>query len=75
MNSKKTSDLYLREQAELLVQSGTEYALLAISGHDFSTTCLNTINVQYPNSGTNAIFDINITLYYREKSSCWMSDT
>lgn len=63
-STKQTSDLYLREQAELLVQSGTEYALLAISGHDFSTTCLNTINAQYPNSGTNAIFDINITLYY-----------
>ena len=63
-STKQTSDLYLREQAELLVQSGTEYALLTISGHDFSTTCLNTINAQYPNSGTNAIFDINITLYY-----------
>ena len=30
-STKQTSDLFLREQAELLVQSGTEYALLAIS--------------------------------------------
>ena len=58
---KQTSDLYLREQAELLVQSATEYALLAISGHAINTTngCLNTINATYEN-----IFDINISLYY-----------
>lgn len=55
---KQTSDLYLREQAEILVQSATEYALLAISGHNFSTNCLNAINAQY------APFDINISLYY-----------
>lgn len=62
--AKQTGNLYLREQAELLVQSATEYALLAISGHDFSSNCLNTISATYPESGTNKLFDINISLYY-----------
>ena len=63
---KQTSDLYLREQAELLVQSATEYALLAISGHTINTTngCLNTINATYPTDGADKLFDINISLYY-----------
>lgn len=63
LSSKQTSDLYLREQAELLAQSATEYALLAISGHNFSTNCLNTINSTYTD-GTTTLFDINISLYY-----------
>ncbi|WP_263832550.1 type II secretion system protein [Sulfurospirillum oryzae] len=65
-STKQTTDLFLREQAELLVQSGTEFALLAISGHDINTTngCLNAINAQYPKAGANAIFDINVTINY-----------
>jgi len=63
---KQTSDLYLREQAELLALSATEYALLAISAHDFNSTgnCLNTINSTYTQDGNTTLFDINITLYY-----------
>jgi len=63
---KQTSDLYLREQAELLALSATEYAILAISAHDFTGTgnCLNTINSTYTQDGTTTLFDINITLYY-----------
>jgi type II secretory pathway pseudopilin PulG len=59
---KQTSDLYLREQAELLLQSSTEFALLAISGHDINTTngCLKAIHAQYP----NPLFDIDITINY-----------
>lgn len=62
---KQTSDTYLREQAELLVQSGTEYALLAISAHEINATngCLNTINAQFPNTAT-PLFDINISINY-----------
>jgi type II secretory pathway pseudopilin PulG len=61
---KQTSDLYLREQAELLALSATEYALLAISAHNFTANCLNTINSTYTQDGTTTLFDINITLYY-----------
>lgn len=66
LSTKQTTDLYLSEQAELLVQSGTEFALLAISGHDINATnnCLNAINIQYPQIGTGALFDINVTLNY-----------
>lgn len=65
-STKQTTDLYLREQAELLLQSGTEFALLAISGHQINAAngCLNTINSQYPGTNANAIFDINITINY-----------
>lgn len=61
---KQTSDLYLREQAELLLQSGTELALLAISGHEINATngCLNYINTSYPE--TTPLFDINISINY-----------
>jgi len=65
--TKQTSDLYLREQAELLLQSSTEFALLAISGHDINATgtCINTINTQYiPTTGANPLFDINISISY-----------
>lgn len=65
LSTKQTSDLYLREQAELLAQGATEYALLAISGHDFAITpnCLNTINASYTD-GATILFDISVSLYY-----------
>ena len=65
-STKQTSDIYLHEQAELLLQSGTEFALLAISGHDINATgtCINAINAQYPQAGAGALFDVNVTLNY-----------
>lgn len=65
-STKQTSDLYLHEQAELLLQSGTEFALLAISGHDIATTgnCINTINAQYPQAGAGALFNIDMNISY-----------
>ena len=65
-STKQTSDLYLREQAELLLQSGTEFVLLAISAHEINATngCINAVNAQYPKAGVNALFDINATIYY-----------
>ena len=59
---KQTSDLYLREQAELLLQSSAEYTLLAISGHDFTSECLNNIHINYP--AANKLFDIDISINY-----------
>lgn len=57
--AKQTGDIYLREQAELLAQSATELALLAISSHDINaTSCINQVNIPYPN------FDINISVSY-----------
>jgi type II secretory pathway pseudopilin PulG len=64
-STKQTSDLYLREQAELLLQSSTEFALLAISGHDIAgtNTCLNTLNISYPTVAA-PLFDIDISIGY-----------
>lgn len=63
--SKQTSDIYLKSQAELLVRSATEFALLAISAHHINAAngCLNRINAVYPNTA-NPLFDININIRY-----------
>ena len=58
-SAKQTGDIYLKSQAELLLRSGTEFAMLAMSGHDYNTSCLNDINMTYNNT-----FDINVTIYY-----------
>jgi len=64
--SKKTGDLFFQEQAHLLAKSATEYALLAISGHERSAAneCLSNINIQYPSAGATAIYDINVSINY-----------
>lgn len=63
--AKSTTDLYLKNQAELLVRSGTEFAMLAMSGHDYNTTCLNTLNITYPdNNATTYTHEINVTISY-----------
>lgn len=61
---KATSDIFLREQAQLLSKSATEFAVLAISGHDRTVSggCLNTISSTYPT--VEPIFDINTTIQY-----------
>ncbi|SFP06047.1 type II secretion system protein [Hydrogenimonas thermophila] len=72
--SKQTEDIYLKEQAELIARSATEYALLKISGNNWSNgECINNINDlnRYKN------FDVNITIYYFGKglpSSCNILD-
>lgn len=64
-STKQSSDLYLREQAELLLQSANEYALLALSAHEINATnnCLNYINASFPDTVT-PLFDINISIHY-----------
>jgi len=37
---KQNSEIYLREQSELVARAATEYAILAIISNDFSTTCI-----------------------------------
>ena len=57
--SRQTSDLYAKEQAQILARSAAEYALLQISGTDFSTSgCYNTETFTFNG------FDINITVNY-----------
>jgi len=59
---KTTVDIYLKEQSELLARSATEYALLAISGHNNSNNCIQNINIEYPE--TNPTHEANLTLWY-----------
>ena len=59
----RTTNEYLHEQAILLASSATEYAVLAISGHNRINNCINSMNAVYP-SVANPMFDINITMQY-----------
>jgi len=62
---KRTTNLYLNEQAMLLARSATEYALLSISGTDRTLGCLTNINTTYdPQGAGSEIFDIAITIRY-----------
>jgi len=54
----KTANIYLKEQAHLLARSATEFALLAASGHDFSSSCLENIKLNYDP------YKVTMTLYY-----------
>ncbi len=65
---KQTTDIYASEQTKLLAKSATELALLAISGHENNTSCINNINFTFENN-----YEVNMTLYYIGKglpSSC-----
>jgi len=61
---KQTSDLYVRESAELFMDSAVELTLLAISGYERNSTskCLHEVNITSPDRRFKA--DVNITTYY-----------
>ncbi len=61
---KQITDGFLYLQAEVLARSATEYALLAISGHDFNTSCLENINIRYPSNDSNYTHEMNISISY-----------
>ena len=61
---KSTTDIYLKEQAELLLRSASEYALLAISAHNNSVDCIQQINIAYPVAVPNHTHEANITIRY-----------
>ena len=65
-SAKQTTDIFLKNQAELLLRSGTEFAMLAMSGHEYNTTngCLKSINIMYPDNTASHTHDINISIMY-----------
>lgn len=64
--TKETTNQYRKEQAALLAQSYTEYAILAIQGHQlFNNTCLRTINALTNLNGTATQARINNGEGYR----------
>jgi len=59
---KQTKDLYIRESAELFMNSAVELSLLAIQGYDRSTGCLHEVNITSADKRFKA--DVNISTYF-----------
>jgi len=57
-SARHASVSFLDTKAELALRSATEYAILALQGHDFSKGLINKINITYP------LFDANVTFHY-----------
>jgi thioredoxin-related protein len=66
---KQTKDLYIRESAELFMNSAVELSMLAISGYERNSTnhCLSEVNIISPDK--RFIADVNITKYYLLRGS------
>ncbi len=64
VNVKQTKDIYLKESAELFMNSAVELGLLAISGYDRNSTnsCLDEVSITSVDQ--RFLADINITKYY-----------
>lgn len=61
--AKQTTNIYLREQAELLAISATEFAVMAMQDHDYSVNCLENVTVTYPDKD-NPMFVATVDIYY-----------
>ena len=64
--TKQTSDIYIKEQARLYLRSATEYALMAISGHNNDTDCIKDITLNFKNAGVTH-YTAKIDLWYMGK--------
>lgn len=65
---KTTSNIYLREQAKVLALSATEYAMLALSGHNHNNNCIETINIDAKEEA-GLCYEVNMSLSYIVDSS------
>lgn len=65
VTAKQTTDIFLREQAELLAQSATEVAILNLLQRNFSTDCPITagneiiVNQPFPDAA-NTLFNVTV---------------
>lgn len=63
-SSAKTSvNLFIHEQAKLLADGAAEYAIMKVQQNDFAATCVDEIEINYPNN-TNPTFKANISITY-----------
>lgn len=66
MTARDTVNAHTREQALLLAQSATEFAVMAMQAHQYNDTggnnCLERINLAYPG------YTITVNLYYIDNS-------
>jgi hypothetical protein len=71
LNAKKTTDIYLYEQAQLYTKSATEYALLQIANlGPCSPTNINTTFGANDIGDSNNIYKVNIYLHYIYNTAC-----
>lgn len=65
--TKRTVDLYLYEQAELVAKSAVELTMLEIAQRDPTTNCLDTSSTPHQpflNTDIDTVFDVNVTVQY-----------
>ena len=61
-SSAKTSvNLFIHEQAKLLADGAAEYAIMKVQQNDFAATCVDEIEINYPNDTTSFRANISIT--------------
>ena len=65
-SSAKTSvNLFIHEQAKLLADGAAEYAIMKVQQNDFAATCVDEIEINYPNDkDKNPTFRANISITY-----------
>ena len=65
-SSAKTSvNLFIHEQAKLLANGAAEYAIMKVQQNDFTATCVDEIEINYPNDkDKNPTFTANISITY-----------
>lgn len=61
--AKTSVNLFFKEQAKLLAQGASEYAILKVQQNDFAATCIDEIEVLYPND-TEPTFRATVKLTY-----------
>lgn len=63
-SSAKTSiNLFIHEQAKLLADGAAEYAIMKVQQNDFAATCVDEIEINYPDK-QNPTFRANISITY-----------
>ncbi len=63
--TKSVNDNYLRAQAELLVESATEFGVMRAQGFDVSGgNCLNQLLITVNDANGNPMFDANVSMLY-----------
>ncbi|MBP5778992.1 MAG: hypothetical protein J6W17_03455 [Campylobacter sp.] len=71
MTARDTVNLYVKEQAVLLAQSATEFAVMAMQSHQYNDTggnnCLEQINMTYP-TANDPLYTIRVDIYYLDNT-------
>ena len=63
-SSAKTSvNLFIHEQAKLLADGAVEYAIMKVQQNNFADTCVDEIEINYPND-RSPTFRANISITY-----------